>query len=77
MELHHKLRRDPNWHPSGCNICGQVWQDLLALSWQLVRHFNCTASLTLFWNMHACSEPSRRSPLLWLKQKQNELLCAS
>lgn len=24
MELHHKLRRDPNWHPSGCNICGQL-----------------------------------------------------
>ncbi|KAL4859448.1 hypothetical protein ACK3TF_000549 [Chlorella vulgaris] len=24
MELHHKLRRDPSWHPSGCNICGQL-----------------------------------------------------
>lgn len=24
MEMHHKLRRDPNWHPSGCNICGQL-----------------------------------------------------
>ncbi|KAK9803844.1 hypothetical protein WJX73_007644 [Symbiochloris irregularis] len=24
MELHHKLRRDPNWHPSACNICGQL-----------------------------------------------------
>ena len=24
MELHHRLRRDPSWHPSGCNICGQV-----------------------------------------------------
>lgn len=24
MELHHKLRRDPSWHPSACNICGQV-----------------------------------------------------
>ncbi|KAK9820335.1 hypothetical protein WJX72_009134 [[Myrmecia] bisecta] len=24
MDMHHKLRRDPNWHPSGCNICGQV-----------------------------------------------------
>lgn len=24
MELHHKLRRDPNWHPSACNICGGV-----------------------------------------------------
>merc|ERR1711988_1765857 len=24
MELHHKLRRDPNWHPNGCNICGQL-----------------------------------------------------
>lgn len=22
MELHHKLRRDPNWHPNACNICG-------------------------------------------------------
>ena len=27
MELHHKLRRDPNWHPSACNICGQVLSD--------------------------------------------------
>lgn len=24
MELHHKLRRDPNWHPNACNICGQL-----------------------------------------------------
>ncbi|EFN59143.1 expressed protein [Chlorella variabilis] len=24
MELHHRLRRDPSWHPSGCNICGQL-----------------------------------------------------
>ncbi|KAL6781041.1 hypothetical protein ACKKBG_A09535 [Auxenochlorella protothecoides x Auxenochlorella symbiontica] len=24
MELHHKLRRDPSWHPSACNICGQM-----------------------------------------------------
>ncbi|KAK9839139.1 hypothetical protein WJX74_010394 [Apatococcus lobatus] len=24
MELHHRLRRDPNWHPSACNICGQL-----------------------------------------------------
>lgn len=24
MELHHKLRRDPSWHPNSCNICGQV-----------------------------------------------------
>lgn len=24
VQLHHKLRRDPNWHPSACNICGQV-----------------------------------------------------
>lgn len=24
MEMHHKLRRDPNWHPNGCNLCGQV-----------------------------------------------------
>mmetsp|Transcript_16267 Transcript_16267/g.41581 ORF Transcript_16267/g.41581 Transcript_16267/m.41581 type:complete len:187 (-) Transcript_16267:127-687(-) len=24
MDLHHKLRRDPNWHPNGCNICGQL-----------------------------------------------------
>lgn len=24
MELHHKLRRDPSWHPSACNICGQL-----------------------------------------------------
>mmetsp|Transcript_28702 Transcript_28702/g.80798 ORF Transcript_28702/g.80798 Transcript_28702/m.80798 type:complete len:170 (+) Transcript_28702:147-656(+) len=24
MELHHKLRRDPNWHPNACNICGQM-----------------------------------------------------
>lgn len=24
MEMHHKLRRDPNWHPSACNICGQL-----------------------------------------------------
>jgi hypothetical protein len=24
MELHHKLRRDPNWDPNSCNICGQV-----------------------------------------------------
>lgn len=24
MEMHHKLRRDPSWHPSGCNICGGV-----------------------------------------------------
>eukprot|EP00958_Prasinococcus_capsulatus_P026930 scaffold5081_cov430-Prasinococcus_capsulatus_cf.AAC.8 len=23
MELHHKLRRNPNWSPHGCNICGQ------------------------------------------------------
>ena len=22
--MHHKLRRDPNWHPNGCNLCGQV-----------------------------------------------------
>ncbi|KAG1680417.1 hypothetical protein FOA52_015508 [Chlamydomonas sp. UWO 241] len=22
--MHHKLRRDPNWHPNGCNICGQI-----------------------------------------------------
>ena len=26
MELHHKLRRDPNWDPNSCNICGQVRQ---------------------------------------------------
>ena len=24
MELHHKLRRDPSWHPNSCNICGQL-----------------------------------------------------
>lgn len=24
MELHHKLRRDPSWHPNACNICGQL-----------------------------------------------------
>uniref|UniRef100_A0A061R9E3 WW domain-containing protein n=1 Tax=Tetraselmis sp. GSL018 TaxID=582737 RepID=A0A061R9E3_9CHLO len=24
MDLHHRLRRDPNWHPSACNICGQL-----------------------------------------------------
>lgn len=24
MEMHHKLRRDPNWDPRGCNLCGQV-----------------------------------------------------
>ncbi len=24
MEMHHRLRRDPNWHPSACNLCGQV-----------------------------------------------------
>lgn len=24
MELHHRLRRDPNWHPNSCNICGQL-----------------------------------------------------
>ncbi|GAX72638.1 hypothetical protein CEUSTIGMA_g94.t1 [Chlamydomonas eustigma] len=24
MEMHHKLRRDPSWHPSACNICGQM-----------------------------------------------------
>lgn len=23
MEKHHRLRRDPNWSPHGCNICGQ------------------------------------------------------
>ncbi|GLC43732.1 hypothetical protein PLESTB_000902500 [Pleodorina starrii] len=24
MEKHHLLRRDPNWHPNGCNLCGQL-----------------------------------------------------
>lgn len=24
MDLHHKLRRNPNWHPDSCNICGQL-----------------------------------------------------
>ncbi|KAF8069424.1 GRIK2 [Scenedesmus sp. PABB004] len=24
MEMHHKLRRDPSWHPNGCNLCGQL-----------------------------------------------------
>ena len=24
MDLHHKLRRNPNWHPDACNICGQL-----------------------------------------------------
>mmetsp|Transcript_16635 Transcript_16635/g.22930 ORF Transcript_16635/g.22930 Transcript_16635/m.22930 type:complete len:178 (+) Transcript_16635:78-611(+) len=23
MDKHHRLRRDPNWSPHGCNICGQ------------------------------------------------------
>ena len=31
MELHHKLRRDPNWHPNACNICGGVRYLLLVL----------------------------------------------
>ena len=22
--MHHKLRRDPNWDPRGCNLCGEV-----------------------------------------------------
>lgn len=53
MELHHKLRRDPSWHPSGCNICGQVQhathsfvvgiQRKLVLAFE--RHLNvCTTS---------------------------------
>jgi hypothetical protein len=24
MDVHHRLRRDPNWHPNGCNLCGIV-----------------------------------------------------
>lgn len=47
MELHHKLRRDPNWHPSGCNICGQVRADslpLLACQFALHRQF-CVCKL--------------------------------
>lgn len=24
MDMHHRLRRDPAWHPNSCNICGQV-----------------------------------------------------
>lgn len=24
MDLHHKLRRNPNWHPDSCNIRGQL-----------------------------------------------------
>ena len=27
-----QLRRDPNWHPSACNICGQVCNYLPCLS---------------------------------------------
>ncbi|QDZ22586.1 hypothetical protein HOP50_08g51300 [Chloropicon primus] len=23
MDRHHKLRRDPNWSPHGCNLCGK------------------------------------------------------
>lgn len=30
MEMHHKLRRDPAWPASACNLCGQVHGCLLS-----------------------------------------------
>ena len=75
MELHHKLRRDPNWHPSGCNICGQVWLDFFAIMYCWQDSINYLhRSVHLFWNMRACAEPSCRAPLLCLNQKMLTLL---
>jgi len=36
MELHHKLRRDPSWHPNSCNICGQVSYILLIFNVEML-----------------------------------------
>lgn len=45
MELHHKLRRDPSWHPSGCNICGQVSNERFVCV--LLDPFACVGTLAI------------------------------
>ena len=56
MELHHKLRRDPSWHPSGCNICGQVGSRQL-------RHRDIIVACLLYSqkSVHFCTSLASRS----------------
>ncbi|GMH44404.1 hypothetical protein BSKO_12356 [Bryopsis sp. KO-2023] len=67
MELHHKLRRDPSWHPSSCNICGQLGHQAA----------NCTTG-TINWRQIYGEDAFRiKPPIYWSdivkKQKAKEV----
>lgn len=62
MELHHKLRRDPNWHPNACNICGQLGHQAA----------NCTNG-TINWKQIYGEEAFIiRQPVYWSEIQQKK-----
>lgn len=55
MELHHKLRRDPSWHPSACNICGQLGHQAV----------NCTNGTINWRQIYGDEAFILREPIYW------------
>ncbi|CAD7700567.1 unnamed protein product [Ostreobium quekettii] len=67
MELHHKLRRDPSWHPNACNICGQLGHQAV----------NCTNGTINWRQIYGDEAFTIKPPVFWSemadKQKKKEV----
>lgn len=55
MDMHHKLRRDPNWHPNGCNLCGQLGHQAA----------NCTNGTINWRSVYGDDAFIMRQPIFW------------
>mmetsp|Transcript_24229 Transcript_24229/g.52944 ORF Transcript_24229/g.52944 Transcript_24229/m.52944 type:complete len:159 (+) Transcript_24229:142-618(+) len=58
MELHHKLRRDPSWHPNACNICGQLGHQAA----------QCTSGTVNWRQIYGDSTFILRGPVYWSEE---------
>lgn len=61
MELHHKLRRDPSWHPNACNICGQLGHQAA----------NCTNGTINWRQIYGDDAFVLKDPLYWSDIKKH------